>query len=194
MNSGMLQALVKDTVLEPAKAARQVLDFEVAPKAVWLGLVLIVVLNGLFYGSLLPHAGGPLMPAAIVESPLRLTGAVGAMLFVTIYLLMFGGRLFGGAASLLDMAQIMVWLQGLRLILQLVVLVLSLAVPLLGWLLSAVAGLWGIWVLVNFIAVAHRFEALKAVATLVLAFVVMIVGLSVLIATVSGVPPQAGEI
>lgn len=190
MNGEMFKALVVETVTKPAMAARRVIDLGYDTGTLWTGLVLVSVLNGIFYGILLPGAAaqGLILPD-LAASPVMLAIFIGVALTITVQFLVMTGRVLGGSGDLRTILNIMVWLQLLRLGLQLAITVISLVIPVLGSLVALVAGFWGLWVLANFIAVAHGIDVLKSVGVMVMTFFGIIVVLSVLMAVLGfGVP------
>lgn len=178
-----LKGLVVETVVSPATAARRVLEIPVPSQAVWLGLALISILNGLYYALLLPRmAQAGVGVPTIVNAPILMT-----MFILTIFVMMVGliavtGQMMGGQGRVDHVARIMVWLQGLRFFAQIAVSILSLVSPLIGWLASLALGLWGVWILLNFVAETHGFSVVKAIGVIVTTFIGVILIMSILAA------------
>lgn len=194
MNRDQIRALIVETVVRPASAAKDVLAVQVPRNALWTALALVGVMNGLYYGLLLPSAAAAgMVPVSMANAPLIVTGAVLTILVVMVFLLTISGRVLGGQGDLDALLKITVWLQGLRLLAQVAISIVSLAIPAIGWLAAMVIGIWGIWILVVFIAAAHGFATSKGFGTLLGTFVATVFALSILSAILGlGVP--AGDL
>ena len=97
------------------------------------------------------------------------------------------GYFMGGTGSLDDILSVMIWLQFLRVLVQVVSIVLLLTLPLLAALLTLAAAILGLWIFVHFIDQAHRFGSpLKSVGVIVASFIGMVMGLSILLALFGG--------
>ncbi len=181
MNLAQMRDLVVETVVSPASAAKVVTRFSAARPTLWTALILIAVLNGLYYGVLLPSAAAAgLVPVNMANAPFIVTGAILLIFTVMVFLLTIMGRFLGGRGDLDAVMKITVWLQALRLLAQIIISVLSLAIPFLGSLFALAVGVGGLWVLVVFIAAAHQFETVKGFGTLLGTFVATVFALSIL--------------
>lgn len=191
-----VKALVIETLLNPAQAARAVLGYAVPPRAIWLALILIGVLNGLYYSMLLPGlASAGLISPQLISAPLVVTLFIVLVFFGMVGLTTLAGRFLGGTGDFEQIGKMTVWLQALRFAAQVAISVLSLAVPFLGWIASTVLGLWGLWIVFNFVAAAHAFSIPKAVGALVMTFFGLVMILSILSAILGLTPPVPnGEI
>ncbi len=194
MSREMIRDLVIETLTTPTSAARKVVAYDAPRAALWTALALVAVLNGVFYSLILPAQAeaGPVFQA-IGSSPIKLTVFIGVSLAATAYLMTFSGQVLGGQANVTDLLKVTIWLQSLRLALQVFTSFLLLIFPLLGWLVSLVAGFWGLWVLVSFVSASHKIEMIRAVGVMVMTFVVMIVVMSFLTASL-GLAVPAGDI
>lgn len=189
-----LRGLIVETITTPAQAARKVLAFDVPRSALWSALALIAILNGIYYGLLLPGAArAGLVPVALANAPLMVTAGIFVVLTVLIYALMVTGRMLGGIGDLDALMKVTIWLQGLRVLAQVAISVLSVIIPALGWALAMAVGIWGLWILVVFVATAHGFAPLKGVGTLIAGFAITVLVMSVLTALM-GFGVQPGEI
>ncbi|WP_375172847.1 YIP1 family protein [Pseudooceanicola sp.] len=196
MTMDRVKSLAIETVLSPAKAAGQVLATPVPSQAVWLGLALIAVLNGLYYSLLLPGlADAGLISAQLAGAPVMVTLFILVVFFGMVALTTVCGRVLGGTGDLDHVAKMTVWLQALRFAAQVAISLISIVVPFLGWIASTALGLWGLWIIFNFVAVAHAFTIPKSIATLVMTFIGMVLVLSILSAVFGLTPPVPnGEI
>ena len=185
--------LVVETITAPQNAASRVLTYQPQSGALWTALLLVAVLNGILYSLLLAGgiSRGMILPP-MLSSPMQLTMFIGAMLALIVFTLASAGRVLGGQGDVAALLRVTIWLQSLRLALQLVIVVLSAILPLAAWLLAMATMFWGAWIMVNFVAVAHRISVLRAVGVLALSFVGVIVALSILLPILGVTPP--GEI
>jgi hypothetical protein len=185
--------LVVETITAPQNAAPKVLAYQPKSGALWTALLLVAVLNGILYSLLLAGGAsrGMILPA-MLSSPMQLTMFIGARLGLIVFTLASAGRVLGGQGDVAALLRVTIWLQSLRLALQLVIVVLSALLPLAAWLLAMATMFWGAWIMVNFVAAAHRISVLRAVGVLALSFVGVIVALSILLPILGVTPP--GEI
>jgi hypothetical protein len=196
MIANQLKSLVLETLVNPAQAARAVLAYAVPGQAVWLALVLIAVLNGLYYSMLLPGlASAGLISQQLVSAPLMVALFIVVVFFGMVGLTTLAGRFLGGTGDFERIGKMTVWLQALRFGAQVAISLLSLVAPFLGWIASTVLGLWGLWIVFNFVAEAHAFSIPKAVGALVMTFFGLVMILSILSAILGLAPPVPnGEI
>lgn len=184
MNMSLTSELVGQTLFSPRAAADRIMALWLPREWLWMALVLMSVLNGIVY-SLSLHLGSPpddqalqMVPVAF-RSPALFTMFLLGALVVTVLALTWIGRILGGTGEVAQVLALIVWLQVLRLGVQLALLLLALALPLGGLLLVLVASVWGLVIMVAFIDRAHGFDnGFKAGAVIVLAVLAVIVGLS----------------
>ncbi len=141
----------------------------------WPGVVLLIVAMG--FGMLGNFSG---IDDVVAYALILWVGAILLIFTVMVFLLTIMGRFLGGRGDLDAVMKITVWLQALRLLAQIIISVLSLAIPFLGSLFALAVGVWGLWVLVVFIAAAHQFETVKGFGTLLGTFVATVFALSIL--------------
>lgn len=179
MNLPDPKQLAIDTLRDPRSAARQILALRLDTSVLWTALALIVVLNAILNGVTLPLMVVPDMVPAAFASPWMFAMILGGGIVIGTFILTWIGQMMGGKAQLSDMLALVVWLQGLRLLVQAVVFLLFFAVPMLSDILALVAGLWGIWITVAFIDEAQRFGSIfKAIMVLVASMLGIAIGLS----------------
>lgn len=192
--TGGMQALILETIRSPATAAERLLALRLPQEWLWMALALMSVLNAIVYSISLhlspppeSEAGMTVIPAAFL-SPVLFTIFLFGALTITVFVMHWLGRSLGGAAQRREILILITWLQVLRLVVQVAVLVLSLAVPAFGALVVLVASVWGLYILVVFLDVAHRFDnRWKATGLLLLAVVAIAVGLSLVLGTLGAV-------
>jgi len=135
-------------------------------------------------GLLMP---GPAMVMPLFQSPFFYLGMVSVGLVLTVVAIYWAGRVLGGRGTLGDVLVVVLWLQVLRVLVQVVTLVLSLTIPMLAMLLVLAATVLGIYILLHFVDQAHRLNSLpRTGGVLILSFVLMAVALSVLLALFGG--------
>lgn len=189
-----LTELIVLSLRDPRKAAEQIMGWHLDRDILWTGLALAAAVNTLIFSIsvvLQPSAAMPIL----FNSPLAIFLLLTGVLTITVHGLYWTGRTIGGTGSLGDVLSLILFLQVLRIIAQIVIFVVMFAAPSLSLLLSLVTGILGVWILVNFIAAAHRFDNLaRAVGTLLISMAVIVLGLSFLLSIVGiaaqGVAPN----
>jgi hypothetical protein len=182
--------LAWQSVTDPRDVARLLLSIRPGPEALWTAFALVVVLNALVFSStqLLVPPQGP-MPfmfgspvGFIVTQAATLAGMIAAMTWT--------GRLLGGQGGMADVGILLIWMQGLRVLVQLILLVLMPLSGLLSGLVMMAASGAGLWILLNFIDEAHELGSLgRAAVVLVLGLLGLGFGLTLLL-SLSGFNPE----
>lgn len=159
-----LMDLAVETVTSPRLAAQKLLRLNPSTEVLWTAFLLVVICNALVAGIsmlLVPAPTGVAEPLAIV----LLRPSVFLMLQSTIVAAMiatftFSGNILGGQGRLRDVALLLIWMQALRILVQLLVLVLSFISPMLGSLVVLLSGGLGLWILLTFLDEAHGYGSL----------------------------------
>ncbi|MEY8831222.1 YIP1 family protein [Sedimentitalea sp. XS_ASV28] len=191
MTPSFLRDLAVLTIKSPAEASRVLLGLNVPREALWTGLALVAVLNGLLFAltNLLVPGPSPLPEVFLVPS--LYTVLVAGGLLLSIYALYWTGRLMGGTGTLDEIMMAILWLQGLRVVLMVIVIVLIMTVPALSALLVFAASIYGLYILVHFVNQAHRLNSLpKSAGVLVASTAAILLGLTLLISLFGG--PTSG--
>ena len=187
MTRAIWSEMILLSIKDPAEAARRLIAWNLSREVLWTGLALAAVVNTLLFslsGLLMP---GPAMVMPLFQSPLIYLGMVSVGLVLTVVAIYWAGRILGGRGALTDVLVVVLWLQVLRVLVQVVTLVLSLTIPMLAMLLVLAATVLGIYILLHFVDQAHRLNSLpRAGGVLILSFVLMAVALSVLLALFGG--------
>ena len=182
----VLKALFVQTIVAPADAARMLMGLGLRRETGWTILVLACVLNTLAYfvsTTLFPIP--PEFSLPLLASPGLVLVLLFSVMVVTVFMLFWTGRALKGAAAFGDILIMIGWLQFMRLAVQVVALVLMIILPGVAGLFAMATGLYGIWILVNFVNVAHGFDALgKSFLMLVLSVLGMTMGLSVILSLI----------
>ncbi len=170
MTGAALRELVSETLLRPPAAAAQLIALQLPRALLWQALALAIVLNALvFHLGLLAMPPSQPLPA-IMATPFLFALTLGFGAVATVLAITGTGRWLGGVARLEDVLVLIVWLQGLRLLVQVAAAGLTLLAPGPTMLLLMAANLYGLWIFVNFIDTAHRFGSpLKALGVIALA-------------------------
>lgn len=178
----------------PALAARFVLASGFRRDILWSLLLLVSIANAtlVWVSNALTGptpeqlAQMPIQLPAVIFSPLFAFVFLAGALVITVHILHWLGAAIGGTGSLENMLAVLVWLQGLRLMAQVVLLVLMLAVPSLAGLFGLAVAILSLWILVHFVNEAAGFESIfKTVGVLLSAMMGVILGLSFIL-TITG--------
>jgi hypothetical protein len=185
--TGTMQAfgrLLVQMIREPATVAGMITGAGLPRNVLWSALALVTILSVLLVALIgLALPADPMnAPAGPPITPLTYAVILGGSLVITIFALHFTGLMLGGKGAFEDTLALVVWLQVLLLVLQAAQAVLLVALPLMGSIAALASVAIALWVLVNFINVAQRFDSLgRAALTLVAALLGVGVGLSVLL-------------
>ncbi|SFB14511.1 Yip1 domain-containing protein [Poseidonocella pacifica] len=199
MNLSDIGGLLRLTLTKPRDAAGLLLAVNPGKEVLWLAFILVGVLSALaFFASnmlLSLVSGGAEMPATLsIISRLTPIG-VTAFLLVNLGLfagaLYLGGRVLNGQARFGDIALLVVWQQFLMIVFQFAQTGIALIAPAaVSVIFTLASSLYLFWVFLVLLAVVERFGTVpRALAQFLLA----LVGLSLLLATVTnliGAPPQ----
>jgi len=179
------------SVRKPGDAARVLMALGLGTGVLWNALVLIAIANAVQFSLSNMILPGPSPLPEILGAPLVYFAIVAGGLSLTALSIYWTGRFMGGEGTLADVLVLIVWMQILRLLVQVAVLVLVFVMPILSILLVIIAGLIGVYMLVNFINQAHRFNSIaKATVVLVLSILAIVAGLSLLLTIFVG--PYSG--
>lgn len=185
------QDLVIQTVLAPRVAADRLLAWSVPRQPLWMGLGLMSVLNAILY-SIAIRINPPEDPAAMAmippafQSPLLFTLFLFGALVITVFVLQWIGQALGGKGEVGDVLILLVWLQVMRLLFQLAVLVLSLVSGALAGMFVLGGSIYAIYILAAFIDRAHGFDnLLKALGVMILALAAVALGLSIIFTVIA---------
>ncbi len=178
---GYLLGMALQTIPEPRKVARDVLSLDFPRAALWQAFALFAVLStGLNVASviLFPPPPDPALADSLLGDPLRMGMVQTASLVITVFLIYWVGRAFGGHGTFPQAILTVIWMQYVSVMLQLVVLVLALFAP--G--LAALAALFSVgvsfWIITHFTAEMHGFRSAGLVFATI---VVLLLGLGVVL-------------
>ena len=164
MNAQIFRDLVIETIRAPADAAGRLLAVDLPRNWLWMALALMCVLNAIVYSiSVQINPPSPEVQTVIppaFQSPVLFTIFLFGALVITIYVLQWISQAMSGTATVSDMLLLMTWLQVMRLIFQLAVLILSLVSTALSALLVIGGSIWAVYILAAFIDKANGFDNL----------------------------------
>lgn len=176
------------SVRDPASAARILLGMGFDIKSLWRALVVVSIGNTLLYSLSILMFPDSTPLSHFLSTPFVYFAIVAGGLTLTSVSITWVGRKMGGTGRLADIMVLIVWMQALRLVVQVVVLVLVFVLPTLSALLVMAAGLIGIYMLVNFIAQAHGFQSKgRAAVVLIASMLAIMVGLTIILSLLGGV-------
>ena len=194
LSSQSIGTLTMLSLSKPAIAARFVIAAGLRRDVLWSLLLLVSIANAtlvwvsnaLTGPTLEQLAQMPIQIPAIIFSPLFSFVFLAGALVITVHVLHWLGAAIGGTGGLDNMLAVLVWLQGLRVMAQIVLLVLMLALPSLAGLFGLAIAILSLWILVHFVNEAAGLGSLfKTVGVLLSAMVGIILGLSFIL-TITG--------
>ncbi|MDH4541218.1 YIP1 family protein [Sulfitobacter faviae] len=150
--SGALIQLAQTTLRSPRVAARQIAVLPLGNDVVWTSLALVAALNALVISATFVIAPPAMALPSYFQSPLVLFALQAGLMVLYVHALTWVGRALGGQGAVTPLLAAVVWLQALRLCAQLGILLLTLALPPVALLASFVVTIWGLWILLNFVA------------------------------------------
>lgn len=156
-----MTALAQLTLQDPRQAARRLLTMNVPLPARTLGLLFVAVVSAILASvqvGLQPDPVDPLL-SQMTASPFRAAVLQWVVLILSVAMIHFVGRSFGGKGSLADALLITVWLQFLMLGVQFIQVLADFFSPALAGLVGiASLGIF-LWLLTSFIAELHGFQS-----------------------------------
>lgn len=181
-------SLAWQSVTAPREVAALLLSIRPSREALWTAFALVVVLNALVFSIsvvVTPVAAPMLLSSPAVFLVLQAVALAGSILAFT-----WIGRLMGGRGHVEEIALLMIWMQGLRVLVQTFVILVAPLSAMLAGVVIMLSTAVGVWIAVNFLDEAHDLGGpLRALAVLVLGVLAMAFGLSLLL-TLAGVSPE----
>jgi len=187
MTSLSFRDLILLTIREPARAAQILLQMRLSREALWTGLCLVAVLNTMLFtlsNLLIPS---PKILPPFLEAPAVYLVMIFAGLLLTCMAIHWVGRAAGGKGSLQDVMVLVLWLQGLRVLVQCASILLALTLPFLSFFLVLAAAAIGLYIMIHFIDQAHQFNSIGlSFGVLIGSGLAIVLGLSALISVLFG--------
>lgn len=188
------KSLFRETIFEPASAGRRIVAMNLPVQAGWMLLGLATALNTLlFFAMNILFPAPDTLPFLFLSVPMRVAMVMFVAVAIAVFSLYMSGRMLGGQARFSDLLAMIAWLQIMRVAVQVATILLSFFAPFFGALLAFGAGIYGIWILIQFTNVAQGYGAVsKAVMNVVLTMVGLVMILSLLLSVMGtamiGVP------
>lgn len=191
MNVNNFPALAMDTLRDPRGTAERLIALDLGLPTLWTALALGAVLNAFMFSVNVMMFPTTFPVPGLFSNPVLYAVAMAGGLVITMHLLTWVGGMVGGQGRLADVTVVMVWLQYMRLAAQAVLLILTILMPTLALMATLVVAFYSLWLLLNFLDVAHRLGSLgKAALVLVFSVVGVTLGLSFLIALIGAPVPE----
>lgn len=189
-----LVSLVVRSVLQPRDVARELLALPLSREFVMTSFVLVLVLNAIVSGISLIMVplppGAPELLQMLFAQPSRLMVLQALLLAGMIVTFTYSGQLIGGRGRLPEIAILLIWMQGLRAVVQLAALLIGFASPGASSFLVTLGTVVGVWIFMNFIDEGHGFNSLfKALGVGFLGVIAISFLLSFVLST-AGLVPQ----
>lgn len=195
MGASDWKALFFQTVKAPREGAQQVLSLNLSAQVLWMALSLVSVVTSIILASLLQIAPLPqddmgnlmrTMPA--YDAPIIFALMQWARAVVTVFILYWTGRMFGGTGRLVDILAVITWLQAVTFALMLGIGVLGVVLPFVSSILIFAMVVWWLWAVASSLDVAHGFDnTMKAAAVLIVSVIGATIGLSIFFGVMASV-------
>jgi hypothetical protein len=180
-----LPALAMDTLRDPRGTAERLIALDLGLPTLWTALALGAVLNTILFSVNMMMFPTTFPLPGLFSNPILYAMAMAGGMVITMHLLTWVGGMMGGQGRLADVTVVLVWLQYMRLAAQAVLLVMTMLVPALALMATLVVAFYSLWLLLNFLDMAHRLGSLgKSALVLVFSVVGITIGLSILIALI----------
>lgn len=181
------------TLRDPPAASDVILGWNLSKEAMWTAIALVSVVV-----TILSTVSNIILPVpaplnAIVGSPFIYFIIAAGGFVATVHAIYWTGRMLGGRGRLEDLMVLLLWLQAMRAVAQVAVLVTLVIAPILASFLVLLIAIATIWVFINFISIGlHLNSMVRAIVVLVVAALALIIGLSFLLSLIGvsavGVP------
>ena len=179
--------MIQTSLRNPRGVARLIMSMGLGRDVLWTALALVAVINTFLILLIVATSSATMPLPGYFDKPLTLFVLIAGLMVVYIHAMYWAGLAVGGKGALMDVLAVVVWFQVLRAIAQAAVVLLSLAIPPLGAILSLVVAGWGIWIFLSFLAEALNLRSLwHGVAVVCVAFIGIVMGMAVLIAMIGG--------
>ena len=174
--------LIVETLRNPANAAEQMMGLNLSRQTLYEALFAAAIIYAIAMSIPLLLIPQDIDVPGLFGMPLAMSALFAGALVVMAHLFFWAGRAMGGQGEMNDILTIVVWLQGLRAIFQLVVVVLSFIVPGLAGLVGIAMSLYGVYILIQFLKVGHRFEnGYQSAGLIVVVITGLVLGLALLL-------------
>jgi hypothetical protein len=192
---GYWYTLAGETVTRPRAAARRLIDLRL-PATPLVQAALAITCLGILLAYFTTRIGGAMVDpisARLLATPVMAAGVEFALMLVVCWLTWKVGALFGGKGALGGAASLVIWLNGLLLVVQVAQLVALAFLPALAAALALVGVGLAFWIFANFVTELHDFEnPLMVMGAIVLTGLVLLIALGLLFAILGLTPHEVG--
>lgn len=200
MTFEQFRALFRLTLTNPRAAGALVIAMNLPMQGLWLALMLVSVVlsllvSAVFHTMPLPpdEAGALIRMSPAYQAPLLFALINWGQSVISVFVLHWIGRSFGGQGELADLLAVMIWLQVVSIVLAVALFLLGLVLPLVGALLILATFVWGLWATVSLVDAAHRFDNLfKAALVCIVALAAFSIGMMMISAVIGGLAMRGG--
>ncbi|MEO3414184.1 Yip1 family protein [Roseovarius sp. CAU 1744] len=193
MSKISIRNLLRTTLTRPREGARDIIALNFANQELWMALTLIsitmsAIVSALFHLMPVPEDD----TGEVIRSMLFYSSPIGFALLnlgnavLSIFVLFWSGRMFGGTGQIRDILSVIVLFQATVIVLLFAIALVSMLLPFVSLLAFVLFAVWAIWAMVSVIAVAHGFQSIgKAIAVFLMATFVVPFGISVILGAVA---------
>ncbi|MBU2359842.1 MAG: YIP1 family protein [Alphaproteobacteria bacterium] len=183
---------IATSLRDPAGVARRLTSVALPNGILWQMAALVTILSVLVLelGLLL----SPTEASMVAASPLTLCVILGSSLVMMVAAIFWTGRMIGGQGRFAAAILLIVWWQGMALVIQVVQTVALLLFPPLAGIVTLAGLAWLVFALLHLVNVLHGFDSLlKSLGTVVIGVLGISFGLALLLALI-GVTLQGGTL
>ena len=182
-----LQDLILETIRDPASAARYLMGWNVPRRALYEGILAVAALNTLLGSAMYLAAPDDVLALPLFGTPFALFVVIAGTFVFMANLFYWGGRAMGGTGEVNDLLMLIIWLQGMRVLAQLVIVTMSFIAPGIAALMGIGVFFYGLYILIQFLKEAHGFEsAMQSIGLLIGVAAGLMIGMMFLL-TLAGV-------
>lgn len=184
---GSFLRLFGTTVKDPAGVARQITALRWPHEIGWMGLVATSAVSVFLIHSFLMLFGVSELDGVRMASPLA-DGMINfASSVITIFIIYYAGRAFGGIGTFGATLLIMTWFNAVAMVLMVAVFISALIVPgLSAFILLGAVGLT-FYILAHFLNELHGFNSLlKAIGLFIMSVCGILLGMALIVGLISG--------
>ncbi|MEP1353021.1 MAG: Yip1 family protein [Tateyamaria sp.] len=182
--------LAVDTLRTPKETAAQIMSLRLDRGTLYMALFAVAAVNALLASAPIVLSPGGIDAAAraalpilaLLERPIMFFVIVAGTLVVMIQALFWAGRAMGGTGDMIDLMVLIIWLQALRAVAQVGILVVGFIAPLLASLVALGLQIVAFWLFLHFVSAAMRFDSLfRAFGLLVAVATALFLGMMMLL-------------
>lgn len=177
--------LILETIRTPDEAAARIMGWDLPRGLIYEALFAVAALNTLLAAMsayISPPPGGL---GASLNNPMMFWVLSVGVTVIFVHLLFWAGTMLGGTGRFGDLLALFVWLEALRLLGQVIILVATLMIPALALLCLLAFIILSIWLLLHFVNAALRLNSLlQAGGLLIASFFGLGLGLVLLISLI----------